>query len=78
MPSSLVTVTVLPGVPFAFGNSVDIGNAQHSFKGSMDEIRIRNGAVSDDWAFAEYATVADRSFLTATGLVPPGTMLFVW
>ena len=31
----------------------------------MDEIRVRDGAVSDDWAFAEWATVADPGFLSA-------------
>ena len=49
--------------PVFFGHGSDKDNA-NSFKGAMDEIRVRDGAVSDDWAFAEYATIADPGFLS--------------
>ena len=49
--------------PVFFGHGSDKDNA-NSFKGAMDEIRVRDGAVSDDWAFAEYATVVDPGFLS--------------
>lgn len=66
------------GVPFAFGNSVDtVKSGYQSFKGSMDEIRVRNGAVTDDWAFAEYATVKDPEFLACRTRTPP-SMIFLW
>ena len=49
--------------PVFFGHGSDKDNA-NSFKGAMDEIRVRDGAVSDDWAFAEHATIADPGFLS--------------
>ena len=49
--------------PVFFGHGSDKSTA-NSFKGALDEIRVRDGAMSDDWAFAEYATVADPGFLS--------------
>ncbi len=52
-----------PATPVFFGHGSGKDNA-NSFKGAMDEIRVRDGAVSDDWAFAEHATIADPGFLS--------------
>lgn len=38
--------------------------------GDMDEIRLRAGALSDDWIAADYATQTDAAFLTA-GMAQP-------
>lgn len=54
------------GDPFSFGNSYDAaGGSAIGFKGSLDEIRVKNGSVSDDWAFAEEATVSNAKFLVS-------------
>ena len=54
------------GDPFSFGNSYDsAGGSAIGFKGSLDEIRVKNGSVSDDWVFAEEATVSDAKFLVS-------------
>ncbi len=61
-----------------FGNARNSDSAaRNGFKGSMDEIRVRNGAVTDDWAFAEYATVADPDFLSFLGVFSSGTVIVV-
>ena len=68
------------GDPFSFGNSYDAaGGSAIGFKGSLDEIRVKNGSVSDDWAFAENATVSDPEFLTCPqSSAVRGTMFLVW
>ncbi|MBR2941309.1 MAG: leucine-rich repeat protein, partial [Kiritimatiellae bacterium] len=54
------------GNDFSFGNSYDsAGGSAIGFKGSLDEIRVKNGSVSDDWAFAEEATVSNAKFLVS-------------
>ena len=64
--------------PVFFGNARNSDSAaRNGFKGSMDEIRVRNGAVTDDWAFAEYATVADPDFLSFLGVFSSGTLIMV-
>ena len=76
---STTFAAVLPnGTPFSFGNSYDEGQSAIGFKGSIDEIRVRNGSVSDDWAFAEEATVSDPDFLDATGALVPGSMIWLF
>ena len=61
--SFLAVESIGSEAPVFFGHGSDKSTA-NSFKGAMDEIRVRDGAVSDDWAFAEYATVADPGFLS--------------
>ncbi|MBQ8571026.1 MAG: DUF2341 domain-containing protein [Kiritimatiellae bacterium] len=57
---------ILPNhTPVSFGNSYDEDSSATGFKGSMDEIRVKNGSVSDDWAFAENETVANAKFLVS-------------
>lgn len=63
---------------FSFGNSYDEGSTAIGFKGSLDEIRVKNGSVSDDWAFAEEATVSDPDFLRLDISDVPGSMILVW
>ena len=64
--------------PVYFGNAKSVESAaRNGFKGSMDEIRVRDGAVTDDWAFAEYATVADPDFLSFLGVFGSGTLIIV-
>lgn len=55
--------------PISFGNSYDEGQSGLGFKGAIDEIRIRNGSVSDDWSFAENATVADKLFMVSEATI---------
>ena len=59
----LAIESIGPEAPVFFGHGSDKSTA-NSFKGALDEIRVRDGMVSDDWAFAEYATVADPGFLS--------------
>lgn len=54
-----------PSAPFDFGatdNTTSIGNSGQ-VEARMDEVRIRNGAVSAEWAAADYAQQTDASFL---------------
>ena len=60
--------------PFFFGHGSATEQA-NSFKGAMDEIRVRDGVVSDDWAFAEYATIKNPNFLR---IKPSGVMFLVY
>lgn len=60
--------------PFFFGHGSATEKA-NSFKGAMDEIRVRDGVVSDDWAFAEYATIKNPNFLR---IKPAGVMFLTY
>ena len=66
-----------PSAPFDFGatdNTTSIGNSGQ-VEARMDEVRIRNGAVSADWAAADYAQQNDASFLVYGE--PPDKKFFV-
>ena len=55
---------------WVFGNDIDgYGGAAGdvSWKGVIDEVRLRAGVTSADWAKAEYATMANAQFLTWGG-----------
>ena len=45
------------------------------FNGSMDEVRLRPGVVSDDWVKADFDTVNDKNFVTNA---PPDTLEVKW
>ena len=64
--------------PLTFGN-IDSTTAEHAFYGQYDELRLKRGASSVNWAKAEYLTVTDASFVSASGVMPAvsGLILFV-
>lgn len=64
--------------PLTFGN-IDSTTQDNAFYGQYDELRLKRGASSANWAKAEYLTVADASFVSASGAQPavPGLMIFV-
>ena len=62
-------------VPVFFGHGSATETA-NSFKGAMDEIRVRNGVSSDDWAFAEYETIHNSGFLQAAASTD--VLLLLW
>ena len=45
------------------------------FNGSMDEVRLRPGIVSDDWVKADFETVNNESFVT---IAPPDALAVTW
>lgn len=45
------------------------------FNGSMDEVRLRPGIVSDDWVKADFETVNNESFVT---IAPPDALEVEW
>ena len=54
--------------PLVFGNNVNIANGLSgdcAWSGLIDEVRYLKGAKSTEWIAAEYAAMADASFLTA-------------
>ena len=69
--------------PLVFGNNVTIANGEtgsNAWNGWIDEIRIQKGAKSAAWVAAEYAAMADDSFLSAgevEKINPPGLMILV-
>ena len=65
-------------LPLTFGNLNDVADGL-GFNGQYDELRLKRGASSANWAKAEYLTVADASFVSASGAQPaiPGLMIFV-
>lgn len=63
--------------PVFFGHG-SATQAANSFKGAMDEIRVRDGVVSDDWAFAEYETIHNASFLKTVSDSPAGIMFLIY
>lgn len=57
--------------PLVFGNSVAIASGEsgeQAWNGWIDEVRLLKGAKSAEWIAAEYAAMADASFLS-TGAV---------
>lgn len=61
----------------AFGNN-PVGG-QNSHIGAFDELRYRSGTISDKWIKAEYLTVTDASFVSASAAANalPGLMIYV-
>ena len=55
--------------PLTFGH-IDSLTTDHALYGQYDELRFRRGAASAAWAKAEYLTVADSSFVKASGSMP--------
>lgn len=53
------------GNPLVFGCSAS-GSSSFPFNGAFDEFRYRAGAASANWAKAEYLTVTDPAFVTAS------------
>lgn len=50
--------------PWTFGSYANRGS-NDSFGGEMDELRIFDGAASDDWIAAEYGSVDNANYVTA-------------
>ena len=74
---ALVSGTVTPatdnGLPLSIG--CDSDGSEANMRGAFDECRLLDAAASADWIAAEYATVADASFVaagSATGVGPDG------
>ena len=51
------------------------GKKGRRFNGSMDEVRLRPGIVSDDWVKADFDTVNEASFVT---IAPPDALAVTW
>jgi len=49
------------------------------YNGQYDELRLRRGTSSASWAKAEYLTVTDASFVSASAAANalPGLMIYV-
>ena len=64
--------------PLTFGN-IDSTTDGYAFYGQYDELRLKSGASSANWAKAEYLTVADQSFVSASGAqsAVDGLVIFV-
>lgn len=54
------------GYPLTFGN-IDSVSSGDVFNGQYDELRLKRGASSPNWVKAEYLTIADPSFVKASG-----------
>ncbi len=66
------------GAPNVFSR-LDVGtnrNNDNPYRGLIDEVRVRRGAPSANWVWAEYRTVADPGFL-AFVTKPEGMLLIV-
>ena len=61
----------------SLGGALENGNAKggRGFYGDMDEVRLRAGTISADWAKADYDTVTNESFVTVP---PPAVLDVVW
>lgn len=64
--------------PLTFGN-IDSTTDGYAFYGQYDELRLKRGAASASWAKAEYRTVADATFASASAAMPavPGLIIVV-
>ncbi|MBO4708462.1 MAG: DUF2341 domain-containing protein [Kiritimatiellae bacterium] len=64
--------------PLTFGN-INSTTDGFSFYGQYDELRLKRGTSSANWAKAEYRTVTDASFASASGAMPAvgGLMIMV-
>ena len=69
--------------PLVFGNTVTIADGEagsNAWNGWIDEVRYLKGAKSAAWVAAEYASMADETFVTAgevEKINPPGLMILV-
>ena len=55
--------------PLTFGNKNSLTDGQ-AFYGQYDEMRLKIGSSSPNWAKAEYLTVTDPAFAAASGVRP--------
>ena len=64
--------------PLTFGN-IDSTTREYALYGQYDELRLKRGTSSANWAKAEYLTVADPSFASASGAqsAVSGLMLYI-
>ena len=64
--------------PLTFGN-IDSTTAEYAFYGQYDELRLKCGTSSANWAKAEYLTVTDATFASASAAMPavPGLIIVV-
>ena len=53
-------------LPLTFGNVNDVADGL-GYNGQYDELRLKRGTASASWAKAEYLTVTDASFVSASG-----------
>ena len=65
--SGAVTPATDNGLPLAIG--CDSDGTEATIRGAFDECRLLGAAASADWIAAEYATVADPAFLSASAVV---------
>lgn len=65
-------------LPLTFGNLNDAANGD-GYNGQYDELRLKRGTSSANWAKAEYLTVTDASFVSASAAANalPGLMIYV-
>lgn len=65
-------------LPLTFGNLNDVADGL-GYNGQYDELRLKRGTSSANWAKAEYLTVTDATFVSASGAMPavPGLIIFV-
>ena len=65
-------------LPLTFGNLDDVADGL-GFNGQYDELRLKRGTSSANWAKAEYLTVTDASFVSASAAANalPGLMIYV-
>jgi hypothetical protein len=56
-------------LPLTFGNLNDAANGD-GYNGQYDELRLKRGTSSANWAKAEYRTVTDASFVSASEAMP--------
>jgi len=65
-------------LPLTFGNLNDAANGD-GYNGQYDELRLKRGTASASWAKAEYKTVTDSSFVSASNVMRAigGLQIFV-
>ena len=65
-------------LPLTFGNLNDVADGD-GYNGQYDELRLKRGTSSANWAKAEYLTVTDASFVSASSVMSAvgGLILFV-
>lgn len=65
-------------LPLTFGNQNDVADGL-GYNGQYDELRLKRGTASASWAKAEYLTVTDTTFVSASVVKSaiPGLTVFV-
>ncbi len=56
-------------LPLTFGNQNDVADGL-GYNGQYDELRLKRGTASASWAKAEYRTVTDATFVSASEAMP--------